>query len=244
MLNSSDKGAQDSIFTHVLTPGFLLAFFLFAYNNVVNFIPATLHGYLDVWMNLVVLGLVWLWSRRYLNLTTRDIGWTKQNLGKGVLYGFGVSAVIVLPFVILLCLLPALGFEVKTPRLEAVAQDIFWWRIFVRIPIGTAFFEEMLFRGIFYGYLMKKMSQKKTILITSLFFAFWHIIPAYEVVSQHLQATSIGMFVVLWLVLMFGSFVGGLLFAWIRYRTKNIAGCIIAHALINVLSLVSASIVW
>jgi hypothetical protein len=195
-------------------------------------------------MNLAVLGLVWLWSRKYLKLTASDIGWTKQNLGKSVLTGLGLSAMVVLPFVILLCLLPALGFDVKTPRLEAVARDIFWWRIFVRIPIGTAFFEEMLFRGIFYGYLMKKMSQRKTILITSLFFAFWHIIPAYEVVSQHLQITSIGMFLGLWSVLMLGSFVGGILFAWIRYRTKNIAGCIIAHALINVLSLVSASIVW
>ncbi len=206
--------------------------------------PATLHGYLYIWMNLAVLGLVWLWSRKYLSLTASDIGWTKQNLGKSVLYGLGLSAVVVLPFVILLCLLPVLGFDVKTPRLEAVARDIFWWRIFVRIPIGTAFFEEMLFRGIFYGYLMKRMSQAKTILITSLFFAFWHIIPAYEVVSQHLQVTSAGMFLGLWFVLMLGSFVGGVLFAWIRYRTRNIAGCIIAHALINVLSLLSASIVW
>ena len=244
MLKFSANASPDSVFSHVVKPGFLLAFFLFAYNNVVNFLPATLHGYLYIWMNLAVLGLVWFWSRKYLNLTARDIGWAKQNLGKSVLYGLGLSAVVVLPFVILLCLLPALGFDVKTPRLEAVARDIFWWRIFVRIPIGTAFFEEMLFRGIFYGYLMKKMSQRKTILITSLFFAFWHIIPAYEVVSQHLQITSIGMFLGLWFVLMLGSFVGGILFAWIRYRTKNIAGCVIAHALINVLSLVSASIVW
>jgi membrane protease YdiL (CAAX protease family) len=244
MSKSNDIVSENTVVTHVVKPGFLLAFFLFAYNNVINFLPATLHGYVYVWMNLVVLGLVWLWSRKYLNLTASDIGWSKQNLGKSILYGFGVSAVVVLPFVILLCLLPALGFEVKTPRLEAVAQDIFWWRIFVRIPIGTAFFEEMLFRGIFYVYLMKKMSLRKTIVITSLFFAFWHIIPAYEVVSQHLQVGSIGMFVVLWFVLMLGSFVGGVLFAWIRYRTKNITGCIIAHALINVLSLVSASVVW
>jgi membrane protease YdiL (CAAX protease family) len=244
MLRSSDKASQKSIFAHVLKPGLLLAFFLFAYNNVVNFLPPTLHAYLYIWMNLAVLGLVWLWSRKYLKLTASEIGWTRQNLGKSVLYGLGVSAVVVLPFVILLCLLPALGLNVKTPRLEAVARDIFWWRILIRIPFGTAFFEEMLFRGIFYGYLIKKMSQVKTILITSLFFAFWHIIPAYEVVSQHLQIGSTGMFIGLWFVLMLGSFVGGVLFAWIRYRTKNIAGCIIAHALINVLSLVSASIVW
>jgi len=227
-----------------LSPGFLLALFLFTYNNVVNFLPPSLHAPLYVWMNLGVLFLVWILSRRYLNLTLSDIGCTKQNIGKSILYGLGLSALVILPFVILLWLLPTLGFELKSPRLETIARDIFWWRIFVRIPIGTAFFEEMLFRGIFYGYLMKKISRARTILITSLFFGFWHIMPAFRVVSQDLQISAPVTFVALWLLLLLGSIVGGILFAWIRYRTKNIAGCVLAHALINVLALVGAFIVW
>jgi membrane protease YdiL (CAAX protease family) len=227
-----------------LSPGFLLAVFLFIYNNSVNFIPPTLHAPLYVWMNLGVLLLIWILSKHYLDLTPRDIGWTRHNIGKSVLYGLGVSALVVLPFVILLWLLPVLGFSVKTPRLETVAQDIFWWRILIRIPIGTAFFEEMLFRGIFYGYLMKKKSQVRTIFITSLFFGFWHIMPAIRVVSRDLQTTAPFPFVGLWLLLILGSIVGGILFAWIRYRTKNIAGCVLAHALINVLSLLGAFVIW
>ena len=244
MTKFNDRPAQNLKPGRFLSPGFLLAMFLFTYNNVVNLLPQTLHAPMYVWMNLAVLLLVWIWSRRYLNLTARDIGWTTHNLGKSILYGLGVTALVVLPFVIILWLLPSMGFNAKTPRLETIARDIFWWRILIRIPIGTAFFEEMLFRGIFYGYLMKKFAQAKTIMISSLFFGFWHITPVYRVVSQDLQTTSPAHFLALFLLLVLGSIVGGILFAWVRYRTKNIAGCVLAHALINVLSLLGAYVVW
>jgi membrane protease YdiL (CAAX protease family) len=227
-----------------LSPGFLLVLFLFAYNNLVNLLPPTLHAPLYVWMNLGVLLLVWIFSKHYLNLTPSDIGWTRLNIGKSLLYGLGISALVVLPFIILLWVLPSMGYNVRTPRLETVARDIFWWRIFIRIPLGTAFFEEMLFRGIFYGYLMKKMSQARTILLTSLFFGFWHIMPAFRVAGRDLQITAPIAFIAVWFLLILGSIVGGLLFAWIRHRTRNIAGCVLAHASINVLSLLGAFVVW
>jgi membrane protease YdiL (CAAX protease family) len=244
MAKFNDSHSKEMKPARVLSPGLLLALFLFTYNNVVNFLPPTLHAPLYVWMNLGVLLLVWIWSRHHLNLTLSDIGCTRHNIGKSILYGLILSAVVIIPFVILLWLLPGLGFSVKTPRLETIAKDIFWWRIFIRIPIGTAFFEEMLFRGIFYGYLAKKLSQARTVFITSLFFGFWHIMPAFRVVSRDLQIAAPFPFVALWLLLILGSIVGGILFAWTRYRSRNITGCVLAHALINVLSLVGASVVW
>lgn len=244
MAKFSDNHPKDPQPVHGLSPGLLLALFLFSYNNLINFLPPKLHAPLYVWINLGALLLVWILSRRYLNLTLSDIGCTRQNIGKSILYGLGLSALIILPFVLLLWLLPGLGFNVRTPRLETIAGDIFWWRIFIRIPIGTAFFEEMLFRGIFYGYLMKKISQVRTILVTSLFFGFWHIVPALRVVSQDMQITAPVPFIALWFLLIMGSIVGGILFAWIRYRTRNITGCVLAHALINVLSLVGAFVMW
>jgi membrane protease YdiL (CAAX protease family) len=244
MSESNNSDLMDSKADRLLRPGFLLAVFLFAYNNIVNFLPPSIHVPIYVWLNLGVLVLVWILCRRYLHLTFSDMGIAKQNLGKSILYGVGLSALVVLPFMVLLWILPGVGFEPRTPRLETIARDIFWWRILVRIPIGTAFFEEMLFRGIFYGYLMKKMSHAKTIWISSLFFGFWHIVPAYRVVSQDLQLTSPPLFIGVWLLLLLGSVVGGILFAWIRYRTRNIAGSVLAHALINVLSLIGANTVW
>jgi len=227
----------------ILSPGFLLALFLFTYNNVVNSLPRTLHMSLYIWMNSGVLCLVWILCRRYLHLTLSDLGWTKQNIGKSIIYGLGVSALVMLPAMILAWLFPALTSNIKTPQLQAMARELFWWRLLVHIPVGTAFFEEMLFRGIFYGYVMKNNSQAKTVLVTSIFFGLWHIVPTLRVVSHDLVITSPLLFISLWLLFLLGTFVGGILFGWIRYHTQNIAGCIIAHALINMLSLAGAFLV-
>lgn len=244
MLRPGTNQFSNSIFLFLLEPGFWFGVFLLAYNNLINFLPPILHAQIYVWLNMGVLCLIWIWSRRYLNLNHIDLGITIKNLGISLLIGLGLTLMVVLPFLILLLLLPSLGFDVKTPRLEEIAHEIFWWRIFVRIPLGTALFEEMLFRGFFYGYLIKKTSHKKTLWVTSLFFAFWHITPAFKVISLDLQIVTTMLFILLWLVGLLGSFIAGLLFAWIRYRTNNIAGCILAHACINDLALVIASLVW
>ena len=244
MAELSDRPAKNPKLTHILSPGVALAFFLLTYNNVVNFLPRTLQVAIYVWMNLGVLYLIWILCRRFLKLTISDLGWTRKNTGKSFLLGLGASAIVILPAAVLLWLFPALASEVKTPQLESMARDLFWWRLLVHIPVGTAFFEEMLFRGIFYGYLMKTNSQARTILVTSIFFGLWHIVPALEVVNQDLIITSPVVFIALWLLLLLEASAGGILFGWIRYRTRNIAGCITAHALIDMLSLVGAVLVW
>lgn len=224
--------------------GYLLALFLLLYNNVVNLMPREIHDPLYVWLNLGVLVLVWILGRRYLHLTLGDIGVTRRNLGLSILHGLGLTAVIVLPFLLLLWLLPGAGIDPRTPRLETIARNLPWGRMLIRIPIGTAFFEEMLFRGIFYGYLLKKIPKIRTIWITSIFFGFWHIVPAYRVASQDIQITAPLLFLGAWILLVFGSIIGGALFAWVRHRTNNILGCVLAHALINDLSLLAAYAVW
>jgi membrane protease YdiL (CAAX protease family) len=88
------------------------------------------------------------------------------------------------------------------------------------------------------------MTSVKTIFITSLFFAFWHITPAFKVINKGLQIHSVFIFFGLWFLGLLGAFGGGLLFAWVRYRSKNIAGCLLTHYLINILALLIIYYVW
>jgi membrane protease YdiL (CAAX protease family) len=106
------------------------------------------------------------------------------------------------------------------------------------------FFEEALFRGLFFGYLMKRGSAAKAIWTTSLFFAVWHFTPAFKVVTANFQIGEVGTGLLVWIVLLSGAFIAGLLFAWVRYRSRNIAGCILAHFLINILALTIMYWVW
>lgn len=221
-----------------MTPIIVFEVFLFIYNNIVNLLPAELHVRIYVWLNLTVLFLVWLWARKYLDLNTRDIGFTKENLGKSILYGMGLTALIIVPAFALRQLLPALGITGTFVRLEGFSRAELWWRTLVRIPMGTGLFEEVIFRGIFYGYLIKHYSSRYAIFYSSLFFAFWHIMPALKVLLVDFQVISPLPLIGLWLVGLAGAFVAGLIFAWIRHRTGNIAGCLIAHILINDLFLI------
>jgi len=221
-----------------MTPIIIFEAFLIIYNNVVNLLPPQLHARIYVWLNLVILLLAWLWARKKLNLHPRDIGFTRKNLAQSVLYGLGLVFLIIIAAFALRQLLPALGISKTFIRLDDVSRAKLWWRVLVRIPLGTGLFEEILFRGIFYGYLAKNYSSTQALFRSSLFFVFWHIMPTLKVILFNLQLTSPLPIVGLWIVGLAGAYVAGLIFAWLRYRTGNIVGCLIAHILINDLFLI------
>lgn len=227
-----------------IKPGFCLWMFLLTFNNLINFIPSGLHDKVYLPLNLIILFLIFLWSRKFLTLTNTDIGWLKQNLLRSILWGIGSALVIVIPFLFLLWIRPLLGLNIQPPQLPVDSNTALLWRIFLRIPLGTAFFEEILFRGILYGYLIKKFSANRTILLTSLVFLIWHITPAYKTISLNFHIGEILFGIGLWFIFLISSFIAGLLFGWIRYRSKNIAGSILSHALINSLALTAMFLFW
>lgn len=211
----------------------LFEVFLLVYNNVVNLLPSDLHARIYVWLNLAVIILVWLWARKNLNLNSVDIGFTRKNIGRSVLYGLGLTALIIIPSIALRQLLPALGVTNAFVRLEGFSRAELWWRLLARIPLGTGFFEEILFRGVFLGFLMKHFSSRRAVFQSSLYFAFWHIMPALKVILGDFAVTTLLPLVGLLLVGLTGAFIAGLIFAWLRKRTGNIVGPLIAHILIN-----------
>jgi membrane protease YdiL (CAAX protease family) len=225
-------------------PGLWLGVFLFAYNNVTNLLPSLLHAKIYVGLNIVCLALVWTAVHRYLNLSRSEIGVTRRGFGKSFLWGLAFTAAVILPLVLALKFLPVTGLKIGPPRLDGITSATIWSRVFFRIPLGTVLFEEMLFRGIFFGYLKRRQTPVRAVLISSLFFAFWHIVPAYEVVSYNFRIGSILLGVIYWVVGMAGAFIAGLGFAFIRKRTDNLAGCLLAHYLINSLTLTIIYVSW
>lgn len=207
--------------------------FLLVYNNVVNLLPSELHARIYVWLNFGILLLVWFWAKKRLKLQVRDIGFTTRMLGRSILCGLGLTALIIIPALALRQLLPSLGISETFVRLEGFSRAELWWRVLVRIPIGTGLFEEVLFRGIFYGYLVRHYSPSRALFQSSLFFAFWHIMPALKVILVDFRITAPLPLLGLWLIGLAGAFMAGMVFAWLRMRTESIVACLIAHILIN-----------
>lgn len=85
------------------------------------------------------------------------------------------------------------------------------WLGILTITFLGPILEELLFRGGATGALLEKYSPGKAIFLSALLFGVFHLNPAQIV----------------------GAFFGGLLFAWIYYRTRSLTPCILIHILIN-----------
>ena len=177
-------------------------------------------------------------------MNIRELGYDTKYILSSLGIGFFFSIVIILLFVFALRLLPRIGITIKKPFVDIGSSGELFYRLLLRIPFGTAFFEENLFRGIFYGYLVRRYSTKRVFFITSLFFAIWHIVPAMEVVTSNFQITLHFAGIGLWLFLVIGAFLAGLFFTLLRFWGKSIIGCIIAHSLINDLALLVIYFLW
>lgn len=225
-------------------PGFWFLVFVVFFNNLIDFLPCGLHDVIYLWLNLSLLLMIWWWSKRFLKLSNEEIGICKTNLGRSLLLGLAAAACIVLPFALILWIRSYIALDISGPVLAVNRLPDLLWRSLIRIPLGTAFFEEMLFRGFAFGYLKKRFSNYKTILLTSLLFAIWHIVPAFKTIRGNFNVGEFFLGTALWIVFLTGSFIAGLLFGWLRYQGKHIAGCVLAHALINSLSLVIMYVAW
>ncbi|WP_455592840.1 CPBP family intramembrane glutamic endopeptidase [Bacteroides sp.] len=85
------------------------------------------------------------------------------------------------------------------------------WLGILSITILGPILEELLFRGAVTRILLEKYEPKKAILWSAILFGVFHLNPAQIV----------------------GAFFGGLVFAWIYYRTRSLLPCILIHILIN-----------
>ena len=99
------------------------------------------------------------------------------------------------------------------------------------VPASTVVFEELLFRGVLWGYISEHLSPTKTLLATTTAFAIWHI-PAVLLDPQGVAGTATSTPTALAQTLAV-TFTGGLAFGWLRMRTGSLAAPVMAHTATN-----------
>ncbi|MDJ0962259.1 MAG: CPBP family intramembrane metalloprotease [Acidimicrobiia bacterium] len=110
------------------------------------------------------------------------------------------------------------------------------YQVLVRIPFGTAFFEEVAFRGVLFSQWQRTTTLRGATVATSLLFGLWHVLPTLG----RLDLNPAGGYAVNGLATV-GIVAGavavtaaaGFVFAWLRMRSGSLLAPIIAHALIN-----------
>jgi hypothetical protein len=113
----------------------------------------------------------------------------------------------------------------------------------IRIPIGTALAEELLFRGALLALFRRRYSTAGAVAVSSLLFGCWHLLPARQSVADNSSGgtadTSLRT-----LALMVGTVaattVAGVGFAGLRLRSRSILAPVIVHAAINSSAFIAA----
>jgi membrane protease YdiL (CAAX protease family) len=115
-----------------------------------------------------------------------------------------------------------------------IDNSIAWvlFQAFVRVPFATALYEEVLFRGIVFGMLVRRRSPLVAGLATSLLFGLWHVLPTIQTLDTNPGGDLFGGVTGISLAVV-GSIVGtataGLAFLWIRLLANSTYASVLAH---------------
>lgn len=193
--------------------------------------------------SFVIAGLalvgVSLVATRAMRLDASAVGLAGDPL-RGALLGLAVgTGVAVLSVVALRLLAPAItGRPLEYGPLSSATGPDLARHIAFFLPLGDIFPEEVAFRGVLLGALMRSLSRRSAIVIAGAAFALWHL----AVVGATLADTTIARPSPWYGPALLGAlvvvFVGGSVFAWLRLRTRTLATTVAAHWSFNAILLV------
>lgn len=207
----------------------LLAAGLVAYNSLANRWKP-FHGWAYVPANLLLSGAVITIGVWGFGLDRASIGATWASAWVGAVIG---AAVIV-----------GLGAALMVERGRVLLQDqrlagVRGWRatfmIAVRIPVGTALVEEIVFRGVLLGSWLH-VSATQAVVASSIAFGLWHIVPTMMLARENRLRSVVVPAGVLFTA---GA---GVFLGWLRVETGSLAAPFLVHALVNSSSATAALI--
>ena len=216
--------------------------FLVVYGNVKAIVvdPSPVGSWGGVLAGLALVGLLAGWGRA-LGLTASEMGITlndrpavARSVGWGVVAGVLCGGATVVA--------AALG-AVPPDRPEASADPGgLLRRVLLLLPFDTVLPEEVAFRGVLLGWLLRaggsnargtqdsRTRVARAALVAAVPFVLWHLAIAVREMSEF----RLGEF----LVKLVGYYAGGVLFGYLRVATGHLAGSGVAHWLFNGLSMV------
>lgn len=164
------------------------------------------------------------------------------HLVRGLRWGAAASAVVGVALIIGVLLaewVSPIAMLLADERATRFADDLLFVAL-VRIPLGTAVFEEVAFRGILLAAGFRVLSTWRAVTVSSLVFGLWHIPPT--IVALWVNGVSAtageGMLTIAGAVL--ATTIAGYGFAWLRLASGSILAPILAHCATNSLALVAA----
>lgn len=202
-----------------------------AYNPLVNeVIPEPLYVPANL---LAATALAWLAWRS--GATADLVGIRRDRLRSGLAVGAKVAALVVM-VVALLTLLPWTRSYLADDRFIGVPGTEVLYETLARIPLGTALGEEVIFRGVLLGLLLRRLRVGGAVIVSAVLFGLWHILPTLNSLetnpagdvldsSAGIAAAAAGAVIT--------TALAGVVFTWLRFRASSVAAPIVVHAAVN-----------
>ncbi len=208
---------------------------LTAYNNVFGLHPW--HSRWYVRLNAGATGAA-LAAATLGGLTAADLGvgrgrWLPGRLGSGLAAGAVAGW-------LLIAAVPATRPLLDDNRVAGLDRRAVTYQALIRIPVGTALWEETAFRGVLQAALRRVMPGTAAILVTSGLFGAWHIRPTVQALRVNGLAEDRRRALAGTLAGVAGTAAGGVLLSWLRERTGRLAAPVLLHAAVNSGALIAA----
>jgi len=213
----------------------LLAALLVAYNNL----RPEFGDRLYVVANLSVGVLLAAIARGLLASNAKELG-LRRGRPKVTAAAGGAAVALVAPLYLFAAFEPTARL-IADDRVAQLSVAGVAFQALIRIPFGTALFEEFAFRGVLFG-LFSRRGRLFGAIASSVPFGLWHIRPTLQLIdvnTAEAQPALVGLFVTGAVAI---TAAAGLAFCWLRIKGRGIWAPVAFHAGVNSLSLVAAAI--
>lgn len=212
-----------------LCQALLLSALLLLYSNLTSLFEAERREEFLLYSNLGLLSLLLLWAR-WAGFTLPELGLAGAQARASAFWGIALGLVLALPPAAFIALAPFVtGEPVQAGDINGLSGSEMALRLAFRIPVGTALFEEVAFRGVLYASWLRATDLRRTVLGTGVVFALWHVVITFKSVAESEVVEAAPLIALGYLGSLLGLFVGGAAFALLRWRTGGVAGPFFFH---------------
>ena len=212
-----------------LRQALFLSLVLLLYGNLTSLFEPERRDDFLLYSNWGLLALLLVWSR-WAGFTLRDLGLAGARVRAGALWGIALGLALALPPVAFIALAPIVtGEPVQAGDINDLSGTEIALRLALLVPVGTALFEEVAFRGVLYASWLRATDPRRAVLSTGVVFALWHIVITFNSVSDSEVVEAAPLVALGYLASLLGLFLGGAAFALLRWRTGGVAGPFFVH---------------
>jgi len=201
---------------------------LAAYNNVTGLNSGHERWYVRLNVGATGAALV---AAGLSGLSPEDLGlgrgrWLPGRLGCGLAAGAGAGWLLV-------AAVPATRPLLGDQRAAGLSGRDVAYQALIRIPIGTALWEETAFRGVLQAALRRVLPGTATIALTSGVFGAWHVRPTLQALRANGLAGDRRRAIAGTFAGCAATAAGGALLSWLRARSGRLADPVLLHAAVN-----------